>query len=336
MRQLVFACIYGSLSLLATADTHGDVAHAAEPPPVVSSSPASNVQKLGDRAADAASDEATIVARVGTDGKIHARELEAALGAMPPFQRDAFGITPDAVRRHFLMEVLVPRVLLALGAESRELASQARTAYEIERARSSATLRALRGRIGSAAAISMLDVEKYYDDNRARYDTPERYQLWRILCPTREVALVVLDQMKRDSSAKRFSELARDNSLDKATNLRDGNLGFLTTDGSSNEPGLRVDPAVVHAAQSVRDGEIVPTPVAEGRYFSVVWRRGTIPANRRTVDAVAAQIRDAIWKSRVKESTDVLLTALRAAKLRDYDDAILEEVELPKDDAGAR
>ena len=303
---------------------------------MLSSAQATNVQKPGSATADMAGDRETIVARIGPNGTIHARELEAELRSLPPFQRDTFGSTPEVIRRHFLVEVLVPRVLLALGADSRELASQARTAYEIERARSSATLRAVRERIGPAAAISAPDIQRYYDENRARYDTPERYQLWRILCPTREVAVSILEQLKRDSSPKRFSELARDNSLDKATSLRDGNLGFLTTDGSSNEPGLRVDPAIVHAAESVRDGEIVPTPVAEARYFSVVWRRGTIPANRRTVEAVAAQIRDAIWKARVKQSTDALLIALRAAKLRDYNDAVLENVEFPEDDAGLR
>jgi peptidyl-prolyl cis-trans isomerase C len=310
--RLEFACICGAVSLLATADTRGD------------------------GAADLTGRHEAIVARIGPVRAIHASELEASLRALPPFQRTAFGSTPDVVRRHFLMEILVPQALLALGGDSRQLANQPRVAYEIERARSSATLRVVRERIGAAAAISMQDVLKYYEDNRTRYDTPERYHLWRILCPTPETALFVLEQIKRDPTPAKFGELARDHSLDKATSLRDGNLGFLTADGSSNEPGLRVDPAIVHAAQGVRDGEIVPTTVAEGPYFSVVWRRGTIAGNKRKVDAVAAQIRDALWKSRVKEATDALLVALRAAKLRDYNNAVLEDVDLFEEDAGVR
>jgi peptidyl-prolyl cis-trans isomerase C len=233
------------------------------------------------------------------------------------------------VRRRFLMEVAIPEVLFALGAEAQKLDAQVRPAYDIERALSGATIRALRDRLGPASAIPMQDVQKYYDENRARYDTPERYQIWRILCKTREEAQGVLDQAKRDRTPKAFGELAREHSLDKATNLRDGNLGFVMPDGTSNEPGLRVDPAVVRAAQSVRDGEIVPAVVPEGEYFSVVWRRGTIPASHRTVDDVAASIRDGITKSRVKRETDKLLAELRAAKLRDLDESLLETVELP-------
>jgi peptidyl-prolyl cis-trans isomerase C len=273
-----------------------------------------------------------VVARVGP-AQITVRDLEERIAELPPFQRASYGATPDAVRRRFLTEILVPETLLSLGGEARNLSAEDRTAYDIERARSSATLRALRERIGPAAAIPMSDVQKYYDENRARYDTPERYQLWRILCPTQESAVRVLEESKRDPSIKNFGDLAREHSLDKATNLRSGNLGFLTAEGLSSEPGLRVDPAIVRAAQGVRDGELVPVPVAEGEYFAVVWRRGTIPANKHPVEAVAAQIRDAIWKARVKKGTDELVARLRTAKLRDLDDGLLEAIELPPESA---
>jgi peptidyl-prolyl cis-trans isomerase C len=167
-------------------------------------------------------------------------------------------------------------------------------------------------------------VQKYYDANRARYDTPERLQIWRILCKTKEEAQSVLDEAKKEPTPKEFGDLAREHSVDKATNLRAGNLGFIAPDGTSNEPGLRVDPVIVTAAHGVRDGELVSAPVAEGEYFSVVWRRGTIPATKRTVDQVAAQIRDALWKARVKDETDRLVASLRAAKLRDMNASLLD------------
>ena len=233
------------------------------------------------------------------------------------------------------MRVVVPEALLEAGAAVRKLAEEPRTAREVDRVLSTATIRAVRGRIGPASAVPLDDVRKYYDDNRARYDTPERYLLWRILCKTRDDAALVLEQAKNDPSPKTFGELAREHSLDKATNLRDGNLGFLTPDGASSEPGLRVDPALVRAARSVRDGELVPAPVPEGEYFAVVWRRGTIATNRRTVDDVAAQIRDTLWKARVKEETERLLEALRASKLRDFDSSLVDTIAVATDtDAG--
>jgi peptidyl-prolyl cis-trans isomerase C len=255
----------------------------------------------GRAAADDAGDAARRAQVVATLGgrTITVGELEGRIAAMPPFQRATLGDTPDAVRRKYLSEVLVPEVLLSIAAAEAKLDQQLPSSYGVERALSQATIRSLRDRIGSAAAIPIEDVQKYYDDNRSRYDTPERYQLWRILCKTREEAAEVIAAAKKSPTPKEFGDLAREKSIDKATFLRAGNLGFVSADGASNEPGLRVDPSIVRAAQAVRDGDIVPSPVPEGDAFAVVWRRGTIPANKRTVDDAAAQIRDTLWRTRV-------------------------------------
>ncbi len=277
------------------------------------------------RAADAGANERRlhVVARFGSRA-VSVGELEDRIAGMPPYQRASFGASADEVRRRFLTEVVERDELLALGAESANLAEQPPAAYQIERALSAATVRDVRARIGPAASISMEDVQRYYDENRSRYEAPERYQLWRILCKTRDDAQSVLDATTRDPTPAMFAALARDHSLDKANNLRGGNLGFVAGDGTSREPGLRVDPGVVRAAQKVRDGALVPEPVVEGDYFSVVWRRGTISAVKKTASEVAPQIRDALWKARVKEETDKLVASLRANRLRARDASPLE------------
>jgi peptidyl-prolyl cis-trans isomerase C len=271
-----------------------------------------------------------VVARVGP-ATITVGELEDRFAQVPAFQRAGLGATPAAARRQFLVEVMVHDDLLTAAAEEARLGETPPAAYQIERARSAATIRAIRARIGPAAAIPMQDVERYYDDNRARYDAPERYQLWRILCKTREEAQSVLEIAQREATPAKFADLARERSLDKATSLRGGNLGFVTAEGTSNEPGLRLDPAVVRAAQTVRDGAFVPQPVAEGSYFSVVWRRGTIPPSKRTVGDVAAQIRDILWKARVKKETDDLVASLRVAHVRDENASLLSTIDVPVD-----
>jgi len=286
------------------------------------------------RAADDAARRAQVVVHVGPTRAITVGELEDRIAAMPPFQRATFGDTPDIVRRRFLMEVLLPETLFSLGGEGEKLDQKLPTSYAVERALSEATIRAIRDRVGPESAIPMADVQKYYDDNRARYDTPERYQLWRILCKTRDEAAEVIAEARKEPTPKEFGELARDHSIDKATDLRAGNLGFVTADGTSNEPGLRVDPSVVRAAQGVRDGDIVPTPVPEGDAFAVVWRRGTIAATKRSVDDAAAQIRDTLWKERVKSETDKLIASLRAAKVRDVNESLLDSIEISSGDGG--
>jgi hypothetical protein len=271
---------------------------------------------------------AEIVARVGPSRTILVGDMEDRISAMPPFQLATFGDSPSAIRHRFLYEVIGRESLVLLGAEASGLGGKPPASYAIDRARSSATIRAIRTRIGSASAISMEDVRAYYEANRARYESRERYQIWRILCATRAEAQSVLDIATKDASLKTFGDLARDHSQDKATRLRAGNVGFVTEDGSSNEPGLRVDPAVVHAARSVRDGELVMHPVPEGDSFAVVWRRGTIAASKHALEDVAAQIRDALWTARVKSETDRLVSRLRGSKLRDLNEGLLDGVEL--------
>ncbi len=216
MKRLLMFALLTAATVLAPKDAHPDIAAAADV-----------------RGRDA------IVARLGAPGRsITAGELEDRIAALPPFQRASYGATADLVRRNVLAQVLVPEALLAAGAADSKMADEPRTARELERVLSTATIRAIRARIGPAAAIPLDDVRTYYDDNRARYDAPERYQLWRILCKTRDEAALVLEQAKSDPTPKTFGELAREHSLDKASSLREGNLGFLTLDGASSEPGL--------------------------------------------------------------------------------------------------
>jgi peptidyl-prolyl cis-trans isomerase C len=298
----------------------------------------------GTRAEDAAADgvrRARVVASVGTAPNartVTVAELEDRLAEMPAFQRATLGRTPDAVRRRLLTEVMIRDALLSVGAEDAKLESAPAVYQALERGRSSATIRAIRAAVGPASAIPMGEVQAYYDQNRARYAAPERYQIWRILCQREDEARSVLAAALEAPTPKAFAQLARDHSLDKATFLRSGNLGFLTADGTSSEPGLRVDPVIVRAAQGVHDGDLVKAPVAEGSYFAVVWRRGTIAAAKRGVQEVAPQIRDALWRGRIKTETDRLLASLRAAKVHDLSEDLLDAPEVADavETAGAR
>ncbi len=146
----------------------------------------------------------------------------------------------------------------------------------------------------------------------------------------------MLEATRSDPTPTTFARLAREHSQDKATYLRGGNVGFVTAEGVSSEPGLRVDRAVVRAAQAVRDGSLVPEPVVEGDRFAVVWRRGTIASTKHAVEEVAAQIRDALWKARIKEETDKDVAALRVSKLRDLNESLLDTIAVPVGGAARR
>lgn len=274
-----------------------------------------------------------VVARIGPR-TITAGDLEDRLASMPDFQRASYGATPAEVRRRYLDEVLVPELLLAEGAKTRHLDGEVKAAETLRRTLANATMRAVRERITPAAQISMEDVGRYYAENRSRFDTPARYVLWRILCRTREEAQTVLDAARKDGTPATFQQLARDHSLDKATFLRGGNLGFVAESGESTEAGLKVDPALVRAVMPLRDGDFAPHPVEEGPSFAVVWRRGSLPATRRAVEDAAAGIRDTLFKQRLEVATKKATDDLRSAHLKDLNEALLAIIDvLPVDGA---
>ncbi|MDF2693297.1 MAG: Foldase protein PrsA precursor [Labilithrix sp.] len=284
--------------------------------------------------ADEAARRAKVAVKVGPR-TVTVGQLEDRLAEIPPFQAATFGATRDEIVKTYVDQVIVRDLVLAAGAEQRKLDDALPTKHQLQRARSTATLRALRsGDLKSPASIPMEDVKKYYDENRSRFDSPERVNLWRILCKTRGEAETVLALAKKDLTIPKYNDLARDHSIDKATNFRGGNLGFLAPDGVSNEAGVKVDPVLVKAAATVKDGDLVPEPVAEGTGFAVVWRRTTVPATRRTLEDATAQIRATLYRERTEAQEKKLIDELRAKHVRDVNADLLKIIEIPPVDAG--
>lgn len=261
-------------------------------------------------------------------------ELEDRLAGIPPFQLVTFGVSRDEIVKAYVDQILVRDLLLAAGAEKRGLAKDVPTRHQLDRALSNATLRKAHAQYPSAAAIPLDDVKKYYEENRIRFDSPERVNVWRILVKSRAEADAVLETAKKDPTPQKWNDLAREKSLDKATNLRGGNLGFLAPDGTSNEAGFKVDPEIVKAAQTVKDGEFVTSPVAEGPNFAVVWRRATVAPNKRTLEESTAQIRAALYRERTEGSEKALIDGLRAKNLKEKNESLLGIIELRPFDAG--
>jgi peptidyl-prolyl cis-trans isomerase C len=259
-----------------------------------------------------------VVAKVGPRA-VTARALLQRLRVVPDFQLATFGSSPGEIKRNFLEQVVVRDELFAQGAEAKRLDQGTRAHERIEHALRTARINLLKENL----EVTPGEVAAYFADNRARFDAPERIAVTRILCATRDEAATVLAEAKSNGGAQRWNDLAREHSLDKATSMRGGALGFLAQDGSSNEASVRADPRLFEAASKVKDGEFVPAPVEEGSGYAVIWRRGSTPAVHRTLDEETAAIRQVLVRRKLGDAVKGLTDTLRGGeKIEEHPDLI--------------
>ena len=255
-----------------------------------------------------------IVVRVGTES-LTRTQLARRLAKIPAIQLATFGRDATTIRRAFVDKVVVPELLLAQGAKAKNAGELPEVRQRLLDARRASVMEALKKEV--EASLSPEDVTRYYETNRDKFQTPERLNLWRILVRSREEAMRVLDDVKKPDGEKKWKDLARERSTDKATNERGGNLGFVGPDGQSNEVTVKVDPKLFEAARKVKDGELVPQPVAEGEAFAVLWRRGSTPAVSRPLEQELGTIRVTLAKQRTETRVKELVEQLRKEQVRD-------------------
>ncbi|NUQ77919.1 MAG: peptidyl-prolyl cis-trans isomerase [Polyangiaceae bacterium] len=268
-----------------------------------------------------------VLARVGSH-VITVGDLERRLAGVPPFQLKAFGRNPDEVRKNFLERVLIRESLLSQAAIAEKLDQRADVQDRIRSVLRSIMLGSVRLDVAKGPPITDAEVKAYYDKNWAKFHAPARIAVWRILTATREEAAAVIQELKKDLSAKRWNELSREKSLDKATAMRSGNLGFVTPDGTTSDPSIKVPVEVMNAAMAVKDGELVPEPVAEGSRFAVVWRRQSMKPVERTLEQEAMAIRQILAHERVDGAVKSLLGKLRETHLAEHHPELVDQVEI--------
>ena len=257
---------------------------------------------------------APVVAKVGSRS-VTARAFVQRLSTVPDFQLATFGASPQEIKRNFLEQVVVRDELFAQGAEAKRLDQVTRARERIDHALRTARINLLKENID----VTSGEVASYFAENRARFEAPERIAVTRILCATRTEAAGVLAEAKSNGTSQRWNDLAREHSLDKATSMRGGALGFLAQDGSSSEASVRADPALFAAASKVKDSEFVPEPIEEGKGYAVIWRRGSTPAVHRTLEEESGAIRQILVRHKLADAVKGLTDALRSAeKIEDH------------------
>ncbi|WP_437591871.1 peptidyl-prolyl cis-trans isomerase [Sorangium sp. So ce1000] len=276
-------------------------------------------------AAAAAAD--AVVVRVG-DAAITASEVERRLAQVPSFQLQTFGRTPEEIRKNFVSQVLVRELLLAQGAAAQKLTERADVQDRVRGVLRSALLQRLQAEAAASSPVTDEEVRAYYEAHRDRFSSPAMVALWRILVATREEAEAILAELKKDPSPQRFKDIAREKSLDKATSMRGGDLGFVAPDGTTAEPGLKVAPGLLSAAAGVKDAELVAEPVPEGDGFAVLWRRQSKRPVSRSLEQEAPSIRQILAHGKAEAQVKQLLDRLRAQDVSGYAPELVDLIDI--------
>ena len=274
-----------------------------------------------------AADASPVIVRAGS-ATMSAADVTRRLAALPSYQLARYGTTPDDIKKKFVQEVLVPELLFGEEAFQRKLDAAPALKDKVRETLRDAVDRGLREDALKAQPITPEEMKKYYEDNRARYETPKRIKVWRIQVPDEPAAKAIIALAKGPDGPKRWSDEARERSLDKATAQRSGDLGFVRPDGSTDVPRVRVDPAIFSAVDKVADGTVVSQPVKEGEVWSVLWRRGSIEATKRSLEDESDSIRQLLERRRIETARQELLKRLKTEQVKESHPDLLQHIEI--------
>lgn len=249
------------------------------------------------------------------DTRLTVDDVEARLARVPAFRLRELGATPEE-QRHKALDSIIELELLAKAARADKLDQREDVALRVRRVVVGALESRLREEALASATVSDEAVRAFYEQNRGRYASELRLKIWQIVVQTREDADKVLAEIRGDKAwdkdpVGRWEDLARKWSIDKTTAMKKGNLGFVTRDGSAQEAGVRVNPAIFEVAEGLKDGEIAREPVQDGDVWVIVSRRGAFQTPERTLDMESPTIRGLLARQQLQSRMDAILAELR-------------------------
>ena len=146
-------------------------------------------------------------------------------------------------------------------------------------------LRLTPAELARPAEVSDADALRYYEDNRARFGTPERRQVQQIVFPSEADAQAAIERL---NGGLDFAALAAERGLSE----KDMDLGLVTK-------AALIDRAVADAAFALAEGAV--SPPVQGRFGITIVRVVKIePDQSRKFEDVAADIKQALALDRAK------------------------------------
>lgn len=250
--------------------------------------------------------------------------MQAAVAGKLPQERALLN-TPEARER--LLDDMVRFDLLVAEAERRGYA----THPEVIEAAKRTAIETLVARDFSVEpqAISKEDLERFWQENQAKYQRPARRRAAHIEVATEAEAKALIAQL-RGATREQFSKVAGERSLDQRTRRQGGELGYFESDGKQMGGGAAaLPPELVQAAFALkRVGEIAAKPIAHAGVFSVLMLNGEMPGAEVRLADVEEDIRNEIAAQRTRHAREALVSQLEAEQKPVVQPALVDAIEL--------
>ncbi|MEC0238954.1 peptidylprolyl isomerase [Paenibacillus dokdonensis] len=174
----------------------------------------------------------------------------------------------------------------------------------------------LRKLIEPDVKVSDDDVKKYFDENKATFDTPEQVKASHILVATKEEADAILKQLKDGAD---FATLAKEKSTDPGSKANGGDLGYFGRNQMYKE--------FEDEAFKLKDGEMSGVIKTDAGYH-IIKRTGYKAAHAATLEEKKADIKEQLIYQAIMTKAPTWLSDIKAkAKITNN----LEEEQKKKD-----
>lgn len=174
----------------------------------------------------------------------------------------------------------------------------------------------LRKLIEPDVKVSDDDVKKYFEENKATFDTPEQVKASHILVATKEEADAILKQLKDGAD---FATLAKEKSTDPGSKANGGDLGYFGRNQMYKE--------FEDEAFRLKDGELSGVIKTDAGYH-IIKRTGYKAAHTATLEEKKADIKEQLIYQAIMTKAPTWLSDIKAkAKITNN----LEEEQKKKD-----
>ncbi|MDR9854427.1 peptidylprolyl isomerase [Paenibacillus sp. VCA1] len=144
------------------------------------------------------------------------------------------------------------------------------------------------------------DVKKYFEENKASFDTPEEVKASHILVATKEEAEDILKQLKNGAD---FAKLAKEKSTDPGSKDQGGDLGYF--------PRGKMYKEFEDAAFKLKDGELSGVVKTQAGYH-IIKKTGYKAAHTATLDEKKADIKEQLIFQQLMQKAPTWLADIKA------------------------